>query len=109
MKHETCSGISFDFRLQACFGPKGILRMVGGSMGKVFKAALLGPLISRNKNMSIVVWRPNKKEDVVFLTELIEAGKLVPVIDRRYPLSEVAEAFRYLEEGHHKGKIVITF
>jgi len=59
--------------------------------------------------MSIVVWRPNKKEDVVFLTELIEAGKLVPVIDRRYPLSEVAEAFRYLEEGHHQGKIIITF
>ncbi|KKM85227.1 hypothetical protein LCGC14_1291230 [marine sediment metagenome] len=88
--------------------PKGILRMVGGSMGKVFKAALLGPLISRNKKMSIVVWRPNKKEDMVFLTELLEAGKVVPVIDRRYPLSEVAEAFRYLEEGHHKGKIVIT-
>jgi len=88
--------------------PKGILRMVGGSMGRVFKAAFLGPLISRSKKMSIVVWRPNKKEDMVFLTELLEAGKVVPVIDRRYPLSEVAEAFRYLEEGHHQGKIVIT-
>jgi len=89
--------------------PKGILRMVGGSMGKVFKAALLSPLISRSKKMSIVVWKPNRKEDMVYLTDLIEAGKLVPVIDRRYPLSEVAEAFRYLEEGHHQGKIVITF
>jgi len=93
---------------KSVLNPSGILRMVGGSMKKVFKAALLGPLISRNKKMTIVVWRPNKKEDLLFLTELLESGKVVPVIDKRYPLSEVAEAFRYLEEGHHKGKIVIT-
>ena len=93
---------------KSVLNPNGILRMVGGSMRKVFKAALLGPLISRNKKMTIVVWRPNKKEDMLFLTELLESGKIVPVIDKRYPLSEVAEAFRYLEEGHHKGKIVIT-
>jgi NADPH:quinone reductase-like Zn-dependent oxidoreductase len=42
------------------------------------------------------------------LKELLEAGKVVPVIDKRYPLSAVAEAFRYLEEGHAQGKIVIT-
>ena len=88
--------------------PKGILRMVGGSMGKVFKAALLGPLISRNKKMTIVMWKPNKKEDMDFLAELLETGKVVPVIDRRYPLSETAEAFRYFEEGLHQGKLVIT-
>jgi len=88
--------------------PKGILRMVGGSIAKVFKAALLGPLISRNKKMSIVLWKPNKKEDMGFLTELLESGKVVPVIDRRYPLSETAEAFRYFEGGLHQGKIVIT-
>ena len=93
---------------KSVLNPSGILRMVGGSMKKVFKAALLGPLISRNKKMTIVVWRPNKKEDLLFLTELLESGKVVPIIDKRYPLSEVAEAFRYLEEGHHKGKIVIT-
>ena len=115
----TKSGQSYDLILDVvvsrsisdykrALSPKGILRMVGGSMGRVFKAALLGPLISRSKKMTIVMWRPNKKEDMVFLTELLEAGKVVPVIDRRYPLSEVAEAFRYLEEGHHKGKIVIN-
>ena len=44
----------------------------------------------------------------MFLKELLETGKVVPIIDRRYLLSEVAEAVRYLEEGHAKGKIVIT-
>ena len=48
------------------------------------------------------------KKDLVFMKELLEAGKVVPVIDRRYPLSEVPEAIRYLEEGHARGKVVIT-
>ncbi len=47
-------------------------------------------------------------EDLVVLKELIEAGKVTPVIDRTYPLSEVPEAIRYLEEGHARGKVVIT-
>jgi NADPH:quinone reductase-like Zn-dependent oxidoreductase len=50
---------------------------------------------------------PNKK-DLISINELIEAGKIKSVIDRRYPLSDVAEAIRYLEEGHAKGKVVIT-
>jgi len=48
-----------------------------------------------------------KTEDLVFLTELIEAGKIISVIDRRYPLSGVAEALRYYGEGHARGKVVI--
>ena len=51
--------------------------------------------------------RPNQK-DLVFMTELLEAGQVVPVIDRRYPLNEVAEAVRYYGEGHAQGKVVIT-
>ena len=51
--------------------------------------------------------KPNQK-DLIFMKELIEAGKVVPVIDRRYALSEVPEAIRYLEEGHAQGKVVIT-
>jgi NADPH:quinone reductase-like Zn-dependent oxidoreductase len=61
-----------------------------------------------SKKMGILIWKPNRKEDLVFLEELFEAGKVVPVIDRCYPLSEVPEALRYLEEGHAKGKVVIT-
>ncbi|MBI3460799.1 zinc-binding dehydrogenase, partial [Candidatus Acetothermia bacterium] len=48
------------------------------------------------------------RKDLVFMAELCEAGKVVPVIDRRYPLSEVPEALRYLGEGRAKGKVVIT-
>jgi len=48
------------------------------------------------------------QKDLVHLMKLCDAGKLVPVIDRRYPLSEVAEAIRYLEEGRARGKVVIT-
>jgi NADPH:quinone reductase-like Zn-dependent oxidoreductase len=61
-----------------------------------------------SKKLGLGTWKPNKKEDLVFIKELLEAGKVVPVIDRRYPLSELAEAIRYLEEGHARGKVVIT-
>jgi NADPH:quinone reductase-like Zn-dependent oxidoreductase len=66
-------------------------------------------LISMSGNkVSQLSHEPNVK-DLVFMKELIEAGKVVPVIDRRYPLSEnVVEAFRYFEEGHPRGKVVIT-
>ena len=87
----------------------GIYLIVGGSRSSIFQALFLGPLISMlgSKKMGIPM-KPNKREDLVFVKELIEAGKVVPVIDRRYPLSKVAEALQYLEEGNQKGKIVIT-
>jgi len=98
----------FDYK--RVLNPKGIFGVVGGSTGTIFKILLLGPLISLfgSKKMGVVAWKPKKKEDMSFIIELLEAGKVVPVIDRRYPLNEVPEALRYFQEGHHKGKLVIT-
>ena len=89
--------------------PKGIYVMAGGSMAQIFQALLLGPWISMagSKKMGALSAKPNQK-DLAFLKELIEAGKVKPVIDRRYTLSEAAEALRYLGEGHARGKVVIT-
>ncbi len=84
--------------------------IVGGSRATIFKVLLLGQLITRksNKKMGLNAWNSDKNEDMKLLIELFNAGKVKPVIDRRYPLSEVPEAYRYLEEGHVKGKVVIT-
>jgi len=98
----------FDYK--RALNPRGVYIMIGGPMAAMFQAMLLGPLISmtgRQKMGSMGVAKPNQK-DLVFLKELLEVGKVVPVIDRCYPLSETAEALRYLEKGHAKGKVVIT-
>jgi NADPH:quinone reductase-like Zn-dependent oxidoreductase len=89
--------------------PEGIYVCAGGSMAQYFQATLLGPLISMtgSKKLGSMFAKPNQK-DYVFLIELFEAGKVLPFIDRRYPLSEVPEALRYYGEGHAQGKIVIT-
>jgi NADPH:quinone reductase-like Zn-dependent oxidoreductase len=87
----------------------GIYVMAGGGGVQALQVALLGPLLSRigRKRVRFFIANINQK-DLVFLKELLEAGIVVPVIDRRYPLSDAAEALRYLAEGHAKGKIVLT-
>ena len=97
------------FAYQRALKPNGTYFFVGGSVATLFQILLLGPWIRRTtgKNIRILVVQHNRK-DLVSITELCEAGKIVPVIDRRYPLSEVPEALRYLGEGHAKGKVVIT-
>ena len=88
--------------------PEGAYVATGGSMAQTFEAMLQGPIISMrgSKKMSNMLVKPNK-DDLIFVKDLIEAGKVVPTIDRSYPLSEFAEAFQYLEEGHAQGKVVI--
>jgi len=88
--------------------PGGCYVMIGGSMTLANRLMLLGPWISMStgKKMGLLLHKPNKGLDI--MTELFEAGDVVPVIDRRYMLSDVAEALRYFGEGHVKGKIVIT-
>jgi len=98
-------------------GPKGIYVMLGGgSYAKVTQVFFLGPLITMTqrlfrgkagKKMGILMHKPNNK-DLDSLIELFEAGKVVPIIDRTFPLSELAEAFRYYGEGLSLGKVVIT-
>ena len=78
-------------------------------MAQFSQAALLGPLISMtgSKKLGSMFGNPNQK-DYEFLIELFESGKVVPVIDKRFPLSEVPEALRYYGGGHSHGKVVIT-
>ena len=89
--------------------PRGIYIVVGGSLAQIFQGMVLGPMISntgRQKMGFMGIAKLNQK-DLFFLKELLEAGKVAPVIDRRYPLRETAEALRYLEKGHARGKVVI--
>ena len=76
---------------------------------QIFQAILLAPLLSGmgSKKTCFFIANINQK-DLVFLKDLLETGKVVPVIDRRYPLSDAAEALRHLEERHARGKIVLT-
>jgi len=96
----------FDYK--RALSPDGICVMVGGYQTRVFLNILLGMLMIGRKKIGLGAWKPNNKEDLELLTELFEAGKVKPVIDRVYPLNEVPEALRYLEEGHAKGKVIIT-
>ena len=85
--------------------PKGIYVACAFNPASLF----LGPLISKaeGKKASSLVHKPNV-EDLVYMKGLLESGHVVPVIDRRYSLTQTAEAFQYLEEGRHHGKIVIS-
>jgi NADPH:quinone reductase-like Zn-dependent oxidoreductase len=89
--------------------PKGIFVHVGGSGSQMFQAMTMGAWISKtsSKKMGTFLQRANQ-EDLVCLKELMESGKVKPVIDRQYTFSEVPEAFRYFEQGHAQGKVVIT-
>lgn len=96
----------FDYK--RALNPKGTYVMIGGSTLLIMQLLLLGPRIykTEGKKMAILIHKPNKK-DQNYLSELFVAGKLVPVIDRSYSLSQVEEAIRFLGEGHAKGKVIV--
>lgn len=96
----------FDYR--RALTQDGIYVIVGGGLARILQTMLLAPLLSRigNKKVRFFVANINKK-DLVLLRDLLEAGKVVPVIDRRYPLNDAAEALLYAGNGHARGKIVI--
>jgi NADPH:quinone reductase-like Zn-dependent oxidoreductase len=97
----------FDYR--RALSQEGIYVLVGGGLVQVFQAMLVGPLLSLigSKKTCFFIANANQK-DLVFLKDLLAAGKVSPVIDRRYPLSGAADALRYLEERHARGKVVLT-
>ncbi|HKY56047.1 MAG TPA: zinc-binding dehydrogenase, partial [Anaerolineales bacterium] len=88
--------------------PNGKYVMTGGSGTQMLEAMLFGPFISltSKQQMGNLLYRPNQ-DDLMCLKELIEAGKVTPVISKIFPLNEVAEAFHYYGAGHVSGKIVI--
>jgi NADPH:quinone reductase-like Zn-dependent oxidoreductase len=92
--------------------PKGTLVVIGGTadrwidgLGRAYNARALSPFVSQRLRPFLTRWN---RPDLHALKDLIEAGKVSPVIDRTYPLSEALEAMRYLEGGHARGKVVIT-
>lgn len=92
---------------QRALAPGGVYVMVGGTMRQIFEALLLGPLLSRRGKVVGVTAKPNSA-DLAAVGELMQVGQVRPMIDRCYPLEEAAEAFRYLEREHARGKVVIT-
>jgi NADPH:quinone reductase-like Zn-dependent oxidoreductase len=100
--------------LRGALTPKGTLVIVGGDgggrlTGGFFRGVLRGPLLSMFVGQRLLgLTSKEKQEDLQTLSELIEAGKVTPVIDRTYPLIEAADAIRYLEKGHPRGKVVIA-
>jgi NADPH:quinone reductase-like Zn-dependent oxidoreductase len=98
--------------LRRALAPRGTLVIVGaegggrwfGGIDRQLRAQMLSPFVSQKLGTFI---SKQNSEDLVVLKELIEAGKVTPVIDRTYPLSEAPDAIRYLEEGHARGKVVI--
>ena len=79
-------------------------------MSQMFQAMLLGPLLSRKngKKMGFMGISKYNRKDLAFIKELLETGKVVPVVEKNYPLNEVSTAMRYLAEGHAHGKVVIA-
>jgi NADPH:quinone reductase-like Zn-dependent oxidoreductase len=105
----AANGYHSIFAYRRALSQAGIYVMAGGGMLRLLQTLLLAPLLSRigSKKMCVFLAKIAKK-DLVLLKDLLQAGQVVPVIDRHYPLRDVAEALSYLGEGHAQGKIVIT-
>ncbi|HQV29762.1 MAG TPA: NAD(P)-dependent alcohol dehydrogenase [Thermoflexales bacterium] len=116
----TRNGLQYDLILAAngnlpvsayrrALTPTGLCVMTGGSPSQTFPVMFLGPVLSKKdgQRFSMLTLKPNLK-DLPLIKELLEAGKIASVIDRRYSLAEAPDAFRYFGEGHAKGKVVIN-
>ena len=96
---------------ERALAPRGTCVVVGfTTLSHLFQVATLGAWRSRtgDKKIGLMGTAKSNQKDLMFIKDLLEAGKVKPVIDRRYPLGETTEAIRYLEEGHARGKVVIV-
>jgi len=99
------------FRVRRALRPNGVYVSLGGNSGSIIGGLIVGPLLSlaSDKWSGLMIWwKPFKAEDVATVTDLIAAGKVKPVIDRRYPLSQIVEALRWVDDGHARGKVIVT-
>jgi NADPH:quinone reductase-like Zn-dependent oxidoreductase len=97
-------------RMRRALRPNGVYVTLGGDTASIFGGVLAGPLTSRfsGKWTGLMLWwKPMHRPDIDTLKELIAAGKLRPVIDRRYPLDQIVEALRWVEDGHARGKVIV--
>ena len=104
-----CQNYRSMFEIRRALRPGGVFAMVGGSIPRVYQLwaiNLFEPLTRDGRKLRLVAAGPNK--GLSELRDLIEAGKLTPLIDRTFRLEEAAAAMRYFDEGHHRGKVVIT-
>lgn len=88
--------------------PAGVFVMVGGDLSQVFKAILFGRFLSLGSQKMVFLAAKPSVTDLHFIIHLVEDGKIKPVIDRRYPLEQTAEAVHYLGQGHARGKVIIN-
>jgi len=99
------------FRVRRALKPNGVYVTLGGETGAILSGLIVGPLLSLFSDRwsgLMLWWKPMNPADVDRLKELIAAGKVKPVIDRRYPLSQVVEALQRVEDGDARGKVVVT-
>ncbi len=115
----TTSGIQYDLIIgvngyhplsayKRSLASNGIFVMVGGTFPQIIKSTLFGPMMSLGGKKIRVASAKSNAKDLAFIMNLVRDKKIKPVIDRVYPLEETGKAFRYLNEGHARGKVVIT-
>ena len=98
-------------RVRRALKPDGVYVTLGGTSSPIIAALALGPIISAATSKwagLLLWWKPFNPDDVETLKELVAAGNVKPFIDRRYPLAQVVDALRWVDDGHSKGKVVIT-
>lgn len=110
-RYDLILGVSAHHSISAyrrLLSPRGVYVAVGGPPARILEALLLGTLLSRLSRPKVAFFIAKiNPGDLLFLADLVATGKITPVIDRRYPLSNGVEALQYLAEGHAQGKVIL--